>query len=116
MYFMAGSVSSLARYCLFSSTQSVKVIFAKYEKALHYCCKGMCSRDAVFIIQNKIFTYIIQYVPFFGLPIFTYTNTTSLLWMDLIVKIFHINRLQNTQNFHQNYSMYSFTVLAVMKH
>ncbi len=59
MYFMAGSVSSLARYCLFSSTHSVKVIFAIYEKALHYCCKGMCSRDWRFSIQNKIFTYIL---------------------------------------------------------
>jgi len=45
---MAGSVSSLARYCLFSSTHSVKVIFAIYEKALHYCLKGCAQEIGVF--------------------------------------------------------------------
>ncbi len=53
MYCMAGSVSSLARYCLFSSTHSVKVIFSIYEKALHYCCKGMGSREVVFSFRVK---------------------------------------------------------------
>ncbi len=73
MYFMAGSVSSLARYCLFSSTHSVKVILAIYEKALHYCCEGIVSRDVVFSIQNKIFTYIINmYHTILGLLIFPY--------------------------------------------
>ncbi len=70
MYFMAGSESSLARYCLFSSTQSVKVILAIYEKAVYICCKGMVSRDVVFSIQNKIFPYIICTI--LGLPIFPY--------------------------------------------
>jgi hypothetical protein len=85
MYFMAGRVSSLARYCLFSSTHSVKVIFAIYEKALHYCCKGMVSRDVVFSIQNKFFPSII--CTLLGLSIFPYF---------LFVDVFNSENLSHT--------------------